>query len=41
MLILIGHWFEFREAAMTGIVSNEIAFAVTSLLEDISPVSAY
>ena len=41
MLILIGHWFEFREAAMTGIVSSEIAFAVSSLLEDISPVSAY
>lgn len=41
MLILIGHWFEFREAAAAGIVSQEIALTVDSLLEAISPVSAY
>lgn len=41
MLLLIGHWFEFREAAQAGIVSNEIAFAVSSLLDEISPISAY
>lgn len=41
MLLLIGHWFEFREAAQAGIVSDEIAFAITSLLDRISPVSAY
>lgn len=41
MLLLIGHWFEFREAAMAGIVSSEIAFAVSSLLDSIRPVSAY
>lgn len=41
ILLLIGHWFEFREAAMTGIVSDEIAFAVSSLLDDLRPVSAY
>lgn len=41
ILILVGHWFEFREAAMTGIVSDEIAFCITSLLDDLRPVSAY
>lgn len=41
ILLLIGHWFEFREAAMSGIVSDEIAFAVSSLLDDLRPVSAY
>lgn len=41
MLILIGHWFEFREAAAAGIVSNEIAFCVTELLNTLRPVSAY
>jgi uncharacterized phiE125 gp8 family phage protein len=41
MLLLIGHWFEFREAAMAGIVSNEIALAVSSLLDSIRPISAY
>jgi uncharacterized phiE125 gp8 family phage protein len=41
MLLLIGHWFEFREAAAAGIVSSEIAFAVTSLLDELRPVSAY
>lgn len=41
MLLLIGHWFEFREAAAAGIVSSEIALAVSSLLDDLRPVSAY
>jgi uncharacterized phiE125 gp8 family phage protein len=41
MLLLIGHWFEFREAAQAGIVSPEIAFAITSLLDELRPVSAY
>jgi hypothetical protein len=41
MLILIGHWFEYREAATTGIVTNAVEMTVKSLLEEISPVSAY
>lgn len=41
ILLLIGHWFEFREAAMVGQVSDEIAFAISSLLDDLRPVSAY
>jgi uncharacterized phiE125 gp8 family phage protein len=41
MLLLIGHWFEFREAAQAGVVSPEIAFAITSLLDELRPVSAY
>lgn len=41
ILLLIGHWFEFREAALIGIVSDEIAFCVSSLLDDLRPVSAY
>lgn len=41
ILILIGHWFEFREAAQAGIVSSEIALCITSLLDELRPVSAY
>lgn len=41
MLLLIGHWFEFREAAAAGVVSQEIAFAISSLLDELRPVSAY
>lgn len=41
ILLLIGHWFEFREAAAAGIVSDEIALAVTSLLDELRPISAY
>lgn len=41
ILLLIGHWFEFREAALIGQVTDEIAFAITSLLDDLRPVSAY
>jgi uncharacterized phiE125 gp8 family phage protein len=41
MLLLIGHWFEFREAAQAGVVSSEIAFAISSLLDELRPVSAY
>jgi uncharacterized phiE125 gp8 family phage protein len=41
ILLLIGHWFEFREAALIGQVTDEIAYAVSSLLDEIRPVSAY
>jgi len=41
MLLLIGHWFEFREAAAAGIVSQEIAFCVSSLLDELGPIPAY
>lgn len=41
ILLLIGHWFEFREAALTGQVSDEIAFAISSLLDELRPISAY
>lgn len=41
MLILIGHWFEFREAAAAGIVSKEIDLTITSLLDELRPISAY
>jgi len=41
MLILIGHWFEYREASATGAISTEVDLTVKSLLEEISPVSAY
>lgn len=32
MLMLIGHWYENREASVTGTVSREVEFAVNSLL---------
>jgi len=32
MLLLIGHWYENREATITGTISREIEFAVSSLL---------
>lgn len=41
ILILIGHWFEFREAALIGQVSDEVAFAITAMLDSLRPVSAY
>lgn len=41
ILILIGHWFEYREAAVTGAVTQEVAFAVKEMLDAIRPVSAY
>lgn len=41
ILLLIGHWFEFREAAAAGIMSSEIAFCITSMLDDLRPVTAY
>jgi uncharacterized phiE125 gp8 family phage protein len=41
MLLLIGHWFENREAAALGQASNEVDFAVRSLLDELRPVSAY
>jgi uncharacterized phiE125 gp8 family phage protein len=41
ILLLIGHWFEYRESAVTGQVAPEVAFAVRELLDAIRPVSAY
>jgi phage conserved hypothetical protein, phiE125 gp8 family len=32
MYLLIGHWYEHREAVLTGSISKEIEFAVNSLL---------
>jgi len=32
MKLLIGHWYEHREAVLAGIISKEIEFAVRSLL---------
>lgn len=33
MLLLIGHWYEHREAVLTGTISKEIEFAVSALLD--------
>lgn len=33
MLLLIGHWYEHREAVLTGTISKEIEFAVSALLQ--------
>lgn len=41
ILILIGHWFEYREASASGIVSDDIAFCVKEMLDTLRPVSAY
>jgi uncharacterized phiE125 gp8 family phage protein len=41
MLLLIGHWFEYREAVTTQSVAPEIAFTVESLLSELRPVPAY
>lgn len=41
ILLLIGHWFEFREAAVVGRVSAEVSFSISSLLDDLRPVTAY
>jgi uncharacterized phiE125 gp8 family phage protein len=41
ILLLIGHWFEYRESAVTGQVAPEVVFAVRDLLDAIRPVSAY
>lgn len=41
MLLLIGHWFENRETVVIGQTSAEVHFAVTELLNDLRPVSAY
>ena len=32
MLLLIGHWYEHREAVVFGSITKEVEFAVTSLL---------
>ncbi len=41
MLLLIGHWFENREAYTLGVVSSDVDFAICELLGSISPLSAY
>lgn len=41
MLLLIGHWFEYRESVTTQSVAPEIAFTVRSLLDELRPLSAY
>jgi uncharacterized phiE125 gp8 family phage protein len=41
ILILIGHWFEHREAAVIGAVSSAVEFTVNELLNSITPISAY
>jgi hypothetical protein len=41
MLLLIGHWFENREAFVLGTVSPDVDFAICQLLDELRPVSAY
>jgi uncharacterized phiE125 gp8 family phage protein len=41
MLLLIGHWFENREAFVVGTVSQDVDFAIRLLLDELRPVSAY
>jgi uncharacterized phiE125 gp8 family phage protein len=41
ILLLIGHWFENREAAVTGTIAVEIDFAVKAMLDELRPISAY
>lgn len=41
MLLLIGHWFEYREAVTVQSVAPDIAFTVDALLSELRPVSAY
>lgn len=42
MLLLIGHWFDNREAVVVGnSPSNEVDLAVHSMLDELRPVSAY
>ena len=41
ILILIAHWFEYREAALAGQVSSEVEFTICSMLDQISPVPVY
>lgn len=41
ILLLIGHWFENREAAVLGVASNEVDFALRSMLDTLGPVSGY
>jgi uncharacterized phiE125 gp8 family phage protein len=33
MLMLVGHWYEFRSSVLTGSISKEIEFGVKSLLD--------
>jgi uncharacterized phiE125 gp8 family phage protein len=40
ILILIAHWFEYREATEGGI-SQEVEFAIKTMLDELRPVSAY
>jgi hypothetical protein len=41
MLLLIGHWFENREAFVLGTISPDVDFAICQLLDELRPVSAY
>jgi hypothetical protein len=41
MLLLIGHWFDDREAFALGTVSADVDFAIRSLLDELRPVPAY
>lgn len=41
ILLLIGHWFENREGAVLGVASNEVDFALRSMLDSLGPVSGY
>lgn len=41
ILLLIGHWFENREAAALGVASTEVDLAVREMLDTLRPVSAY
>lgn len=41
ILLLIGHWFENREAAALGVTSTEVDLAVCSLLDELRPVTIY
>lgn len=41
MLLLIGHWFENRESVVVGQASSEVELAVSALLDELRPVSAY
>lgn len=41
ILLLIGHWFENREGAVLGVASNEVDFALRSMLDSLGPASGY
>lgn len=41
MLLLIAHWFDNRGTIAIGTISQELDFAVRSLLDELKPLSAY